>query len=365
MNPASVSVVMSVYNGEAYLAEAIESILTQTFADFEFIIINDGSRDGTARMLAEYAERDPRVRVVTQENSGRVPSLNRGIEMAAAPFIARMDADDVSLPNRLERQVSFLEAHPEIGLLGSAVEMVGPEGESLGIYAPDCGDQELRQVMMKLNPFRHPAILMRKGIASGVGGYRKVMLDTDDYDLWLRMSERTQIANLPEVLVKYRIHPNQVSVRNLAHQTLCCFAARGAAARRSAGLPDPVENVEEITPELVRKLGFSDEEVRREIAGVHTHWIRVLAGTQPEAAQQLAESLVEVWSSRPLDRRSLASALLRLAGVRFRQVRRMEGLALAGRGIFTHPMEVAHVFRMAVARRMRGLGASALRRSPG
>lgn len=127
----AISVVMSVYNGEAFLAEAVESILNQTLPDFEFVIINDGSNDKTAEILSDYAKRDPRVRVFPQENKGRAKSLNRGIDLARAPVIARMDADDIAFPSRFEQQLELLTAQPDIGLLGGAVELVTGNGGSL------------------------------------------------------------------------------------------------------------------------------------------------------------------------------------------------------------------------------------------
>jgi glycosyltransferase involved in cell wall biosynthesis len=134
-------VVMSVFNGEAYMAEAVESILAQTFGDFEFVIIDDGSTDATAAMLANYASRDERVRVFSQENIGRAESLNRGMQLAEAALIARMDADDVALPERFAKQIEFLRTRREIGLLGGTVEFITPEGRAIGVdRAPRCCD---------------------------------------------------------------------------------------------------------------------------------------------------------------------------------------------------------------------------------
>ncbi len=123
-----VSVVMSVYNGERFLREAIESILSQTFRDFEFIIVNDGSTDGTAGILNSYALSDSRVRVFEQENMGQCASDNRGCSLARGKYIARMDSDDVSMRDRLERQIAFLENHEKVGLLGGAVEIIDDRG---------------------------------------------------------------------------------------------------------------------------------------------------------------------------------------------------------------------------------------------
>src|SRR5579862_2517303 len=202
----AVSVVMSVFNGQAFLREAIESILAQTFTDFEFIIIDDGSTDRTGEILAAYGKHDSRVRIFSQENKGRAESLNRGIELATAPLVARMDADDISFPHRLKEQVDFLDNHPEVGLLSGAYDLVASGNKILDTIRLPGGDAEIRATLLHSNPMCHPAVVMRKDIALASGGYRKQLLDADDYDLWLRMAEHTRLANLDQVILKYRVH---------------------------------------------------------------------------------------------------------------------------------------------------------------
>ena len=364
MTAPEVSVVMSVYNGEEYLREAVESVLGQTFGDFEFLIIDDGSKDGTAEILAEYGRRDGRVRVVAQENRGRVASLNRGMEMARGELIARMDADDVAMPERLEKQVSFLRMHTEVGLLGTWVENIGPRGEVLGIYAPATGDGELREVMLRWNPFRHPTIVMRKEIVLTVGGYRKALLDTDDYDLWCRMAERTKIANLPEKLVRYRMHPKQVSVTNMAHQAVCCRAVQVAAARRSRGLADPLDGIEEITTEFVRGLGVTDEQLRHDISGGYCYWVCTFASFRPDEALAMLAELERMRESGPVPRRYLADAYFVAARIYLRRGQLGAALGYAGRGLLAQPLVAGRVAKMAVARRVRDMSGRAMHRSP-
>jgi Glycosyl transferase family 2 len=353
MSSPKISVVMSVYNGEAYLAEAVESILAQTLKDFEFLIIDDGSTDRTAEILRGYAARDPRVRVFSQENRGRAESLNRGISLAAAPLIARMDADDAALPQRLERQLEFLSANPDVGLLGTGMELMSPEGRTLDRYIPPAQDDELSAEMLRGNPFRHPTILMRKEIAVAVGGYRKALLDADDYDLWLRMAERTKMANLGQPLLRYRLHANQATMTNMTHQVLCCWVARAAAALRREGLPDPLEHVEKITPELARQLGVNLQDVQRDAVAGHLYWIGVFAGFGPEVALPMIGSMRDLFKSRSADRSALAGALMRAARIHLRRRQFAKALASAGRAALVQPIETAHITRMAVARRMR------------
>jgi len=266
MSPPMISVVMSVYNGQAFLAEAVESILGQTFRDFEFIVIDDGSTDKTAKILAAYASRDGRLRVRRQENKGRTESLNTGIGLAEGKYIVRMDADDVSLPHRFQVQLDFMEQHPEVCLLSSSYDRINRAGRILDRVSFPLRDDEIRSMMLHNNPLCHPAVMMRKDVAIACGGYRKVFSEAEDYDLWLRMSERSQLANLEEPVLQYRIHSKQASIANLRHQMLCVLAARTAAAFRKQGRPDPFSESElttQITPEVLRNLGVTRAEIEQ------------------------------------------------------------------------------------------------------
>ena len=210
MKSPTVSVLMSVYNGERYLTEAVDSILGQTFADFEFIIINDGSTDSTADILRSY--KDSRIRIFEQSNIGLTPSLNRGIALAQGEYIARMDDDDISMPDRLAREADFLDAHPEVGVVGTGClirdEIKGAERE----HSVPISDQELRCSLVKGNPFIHSSVMMRKSVLEAVGGYDESYLFAQDYALWVQLAVQTQMANLPEVLVIHREHRESVSV---------------------------------------------------------------------------------------------------------------------------------------------------------
>jgi len=209
MTPSRVSVVMSVYNGERYLAEAIESILGQTFTDFEFIIINDGSTDGTAGILRSYD--DPRLRIVEQTNIGLTRSLNRGISLARGEYIARMDDDDVALPERLTQHVAFLDTHPRVGVVGSACRVIDELNGREWVYRVPLSDEQLRRHLIRGNPFVHTSVTMRKSVLQAVGGYNEDYPYLQDYELWVRLAGRTRLANLPDVLVVHRHHWGTVS----------------------------------------------------------------------------------------------------------------------------------------------------------
>ena len=273
MHSPIMSVVMSIFNGQAFLPEAVGSILNQTFREFEFVIIDDGSTDGTAGALSSYARRDGRIRVVRHENKGRAESLNVGIELARGKYIARMDADDISPPERLRMQIDFMERRPDVGLLGGAIELISSKGTVIDTRRPPLEDSEIRSSMLRYNPY-HPAVVMRREITLAAGGYRRALLDADDYDMYLRIGERSQLANLDQVVLQYRLHPQQVSIKNMRQQTLCVLAARRAAELRRRGDPDPLTQVEMITPDLLSNLGVGTTEIAENPFGS----VRVLDG---------------------------------------------------------------------------------------
>jgi hypothetical protein len=291
MSSPIVSVVMSVFNGQAFLLEAIDSILAQTFKDYEFVIIDDGSTDKTAEILAEYSRRDQRIRVHRHENKGRAASLNIGIEMSKSPYVARMDADDISMPNRLKEQVEFMERHPAVGLLSGTYELIDVEGHLIGTIPLLPRDEEIKQAMLVNNAMCHPAVMMRREVAIVCGGYRKAFLDADDYDLWLRISERSQLANLEQPILQYRIHSKQVSVVNSNHQMLCVLAARTAAAFRKQGRPDPLSGVEHITPELLRNLGVTTAEIKECLLTSHKSSVKPPGGSDSETVLSVVEPM--------------------------------------------------------------------------
>jgi hypothetical protein len=357
----TLSVVMSVYNGEAYLAEAVESILAQTFEDFEFLIIDDGSKDRTAEMLADYAKRDGRVRLVTQENKGRAESLTCGIGLSRSRYIARMDADDISMPDRLREQVEFLDSHPEVGLLSGLYEHIDTNGRVQGTVRLPLCDSAIRAVMLRYSPMCHPAVMMRKEAACSAGGYRKALLDADDYDLWLRMAERTRLANLDRVILRYRIHRGQASVENIEHQTWCVLAARAAFLLRSQGRPDPLESVAEITPGFLASVGVSEAEIECMLIETYQFWIESSKRGDPEVALRFIERLLKLSGSEGLERRALAEARLAAATIHYGQGRLGKALLSVGHGVLTRPIVAGRPIKSAFRNIAKGL---ALRQQP-
>ena len=212
-----VTVLMAVYNGEWYVREAVAGILAQTLGDFEFLIIDDGSTDSSAEIIAQF--QDPRIRLVSnKENIGLTASLNRGLEMARAELVARQDADDISLPDRLAKQVRYLEEHPQVAVAGTQVELVDEAGAVLMGHNNPCSHAGVIWGLLFHTTLYHPTVMMRKAAVAQGGGYDEKYITAQDYDLWCRMAQTARFANLPDVLVRYRIHPGSVSARRAAAQ---------------------------------------------------------------------------------------------------------------------------------------------------
>lgn len=215
MNPL-VSVVLPVYNCPQYVGEAIESILAQTLNDFELIILDDGSTDRTPGILRQYA--DPRIRQIAHSNIGLARTLNRGIEMARGEFIARQDQDDVSLPERLARQVGYLEAHPDCALVGTWSAIWEDERATERGHRHPCENGELQMRMLFDSYLVHSSVIMRRSALDVSGLYSTDPLRNppEDFDLWLRIMRHFGVANIPEVLMIYREVTGSISRQKAA-----------------------------------------------------------------------------------------------------------------------------------------------------
>lgn len=217
-----VSVVMPAYNAERYVREAVDSILGQTFSDFELIAIDDGSNDGTGRILAEYADHESRVVFVRNErNIGLSRTLNRGLAIARGAYIARQDADDVSLTERLKTQVALLDARPDVVLVGSTHYRIDPEGRTTGLRSRPASDTAIRWRMLFHNCFSHTSIMLRADVLRTHALTYDETADNEDYELWSRMIEYGQVLNTQEPLVKRRGHGESYGARAYTHQRAC------------------------------------------------------------------------------------------------------------------------------------------------
>lgn len=238
MPEPSVSVLMAVYNGDRHLGEAIESILTQRYADFEFLIINDGSTDGTSKILAEYACRDSRIRIIeNDENCGLAHCLNKGIALARGKYVARMDCDDISLPQRLEMQVAFMESHPEVGVCGTWYKIFGDRAGAVSHFptSPDA----IRCTMLFNSMLAHPSVIMRRELFHEHNlYYDPACRHAQDYELWSRVLKRFSAANIGTVLVMYRSHLSQVSSHHADSQNKTSGQVRLAFLSELGLVPD-------------------------------------------------------------------------------------------------------------------------------
>jgi glycosyltransferase involved in cell wall biosynthesis len=219
-----VTVLMTVFNGERHLREAVDSVLGQSFRDFELLIIDDGSTDGTAALLTTIS--DPRVRRTRHaENVGLMRSLNHGLALARGELIARHDADDVSEPDRLARQVAFLDANPSVALVGAWYRKIDESGASLGERTLPVGHDQIRWALHFYCPFVHSAVVFRTSAVRDAGGYDEALTFAEDYDLWSRLATVHRVANLPEPLVRYRVGSTTLTATVVVDPMRSCVVA--------------------------------------------------------------------------------------------------------------------------------------------
>jgi glycosyltransferase involved in cell wall biosynthesis len=266
-----------VYNGERFLRDAVESVLTQSLSDFEFVVVDDGSTDATGAILAEYASGDARIVVHRQANVGGTEARNRGFRLASAPLVANMDADDIALPTRLEKQVELMTQRLDVGVVGGAVAFMNASGREFGEWQYPLGDAEIRKAFAHTTPLAHPATMVRKDAFFAVGGYRALFSVAQDIDLWLRIADSHELANLSDVTIRYRIHPEQATVRKCEVGALGALAARIAARARAEGRPDPVDTIDRIDGETLRRIGATDHEIASAVIGKMT-WVAKTIG---------------------------------------------------------------------------------------
>jgi len=237
-----VSVLMPVRNAKPFLSEAIDSILRQTLRNIELVIVDDGSTDDSNDVVLAYAAIDSRVRYVRRHQRGLVAALNEAISLSRGCYVARMDADDVAHPDRLLLQMAFLAANRDCVAVGSQVECIDRDGSLIGFlkYEQSHEDIEDRLLCRRLGPtMAHPAVTMRRSVLEAVGGYRAKFQASEDRDLWLRLGERGRLANLPDVLLRYRLHLDSFShARGAEQRRMAEVAVRDAHERRGLGLPE-------------------------------------------------------------------------------------------------------------------------------
>jgi hypothetical protein len=274
MNSPLVSVAMVVCNVDRFLTESIESILHQSFTEFEFIIVDFGSTDRSKSIISGYAAQDSRLKFHEIPHCGLAEARNAACSLAQGKYIAVMDADDIALPNRLSAELDFMEKHPDVGVVGGSTEWIDATGRGWGIHECPIEDCEIKSALLEYHPFFHPALLIRTQAFRLVGGYRSAFAPAEDYDLTTRISERCKCANLKQVVLQYRIHTHQLSLQKRKQQTLGKLAAQASALSRRSGNQDPFDTVAEITPAVLAELGVAHPKQQREAALDRYQWIR-------------------------------------------------------------------------------------------
>ena len=397
MKLPSISVVMVTCNVQRFLAEAIESILEQTFRDFEFIIVDFGSTDDSRSIISSYAAKDSRIKFHEITRCGLATARNAAFSLAQGRYIAVMDADDVSVPDRLAWELEFMEKHPQVAVLGGLAESINAVGKPLAFQVHDAPAEhdEIKSAMAVRCPFCHPTVLIRKQAFVLAGGYRKAFVQAEDYDLWLRIAERYKLANLKQVVLKYRIHPHQVSMRKRKQQTLCILAAQASASWRSSGNPDPLDTLEEITPATLAGLGVTEEMQQCAFASDCRDWVRNMAAAgeyagalkattailqSPDWRHVEARQIAKLWLSdcrdwilnmcaagecsvaleaalgilrsdlQCLDRQQIAEFYLTVARLYWRQKRLLSSFLAASRALMTCPDVAGRLLRLLVRR---------------
>jgi glycosyltransferase involved in cell wall biosynthesis len=239
-----VSVVIPVHNGEKYLAQAIESVLAQTFRDFELLIVDDGSTDGSRAIMDRCARRDARIRILSQANRGVSAAGNLGFEKARGEWVARLDADDLFLPDKLQRQVAFIRRHPDVRIVGTLGYFINHAGSIIGLVNSDgpFTRAEFERMAGRGAPvfFVHSSTLMHRETVLAVGGYREQYVQAEDVDLWLRMAGKGHLLlKMPEPLLLYRLHGESLTMKRNGEQKRChrWVMACADARRRGAGEP--------------------------------------------------------------------------------------------------------------------------------
>ncbi len=242
--PPRVSVIMPVYNGEKTLGLAVESVLQQTYRDLELICVDDGSTDESPALLRTFAERDRRMIVICRPNTGIVGAMNDGLAVARGEYIARMDHDDYSLPQRLERQVEFMDAQPDVVCSGSRALRVDPDGDPIEVWRVPLTHEEIDAhhiVRGSGGGIIHPAAMFRREAMTRLGGYQASAELAEDLDLWLRFAETGRLANLEEILLYYRVSQSGLSLSRREAQAKRAHEVVNAARRRRTMPPAPPE----------------------------------------------------------------------------------------------------------------------------
>ncbi len=291
----SLSVVMSVFNGANYLSGAIESILHQTYENFEFIIINDGSKDASLNIINDYSAKDYRIKVINQKNKGLPAALNLAIKEANGELIARMDADDISMPDRFERQITEINKY-DLALVGTGVYTMNRLGEIDGKRLFPMWHDEIKATLPMRNCICHPSVIFRRDLFWKAGGYDINYKNSQDYELWLRLIENGKFLNINEPLLKYRRHDHRISAKsNRAKQTKYSICAALNYFNRRIGCPDlfPGATSTEISNNVKKLLSSIDDRYSKDCIVRHATRYARNCMTDKDSRDELRKAVIK------------------------------------------------------------------------
>jgi glycosyltransferase involved in cell wall biosynthesis len=308
------SFLIPVRDGSRFIVGALESVLAQTESDLEVVVVDDGSVDDTNALVEAVRRRDLRVRLLRRPlGTGVVDALNFGLAHAHGAFVARLDADDLALPNRLEKQLGFLDAHPTVAVVGSALELLDERGAHAGRLDHPTDPKAVSAGLLRGNVLAHSAVVIRRECLDAVGGYRSAFEHAEDYDLWLRIADVYSLANLAEPLTGYRIHSDQVSAAHIEQQAISALAARTVGRiRRDTGREPDLPPTTDVA--YLLSLGLTNEDVTQAIAQSVLEWSSIIEKVdRGRAAAVLAAVSTRLHAPREqrreLDRRAVRYAL--------------------------------------------------------
>lgn len=316
---AAIDVLVTVYNGERFLAQTLDSVIAQTFTDWRLIVVDDLSTDRTAAIISEYAQRDPRILLVKGEHKGIAAAANIGLAHVTAPLVARLDGDDIALPERLQVQFDYLCQHPEVLAVGSDVMLIDENNKPLRRRKAPTGAENIREILKTRNCMCHPSATLRTEALRRIGGYRDKFRNSLDYDLWLRIAEIGQIDNIAQDLLLYRRHASQVSASGNAHrQTIYSVGAVTDHFLRQCGRGDLQTHIDEAdNDDLADKLivVYRSAPASDDLLALNRHAIRLLRHARalsPEARDRLWRAVRPFLSGRQRVKSWLYSILPRL-----------------------------------------------------
>lgn len=319
---AAIDVLITVYNGESYISQTLDSVIAQTFTDWRLIVVDDLSTDRTAAIVSDYARRDQRILLVKGEHKGIAAAANIGLAYVTAPLIARLDGDDIALPERLQVQFDYLQQHPDVLAVGSDVMLINEHNKPLRRRKAPTGWENIREILKTRNCMCHPSATIRSEALRRIGGYREKFRNSLDYDLWLRISEIGKIENISQDLLLYRRHASQVSASGNAHrQTIYSVGAVTDHFLRNYGFGELQTVVDEANnDDLVEKLllVYHANPKAEDMLALNRHAIRLMRyarALSPLARRQLREELASRLTAKQKIKFAFYSALAKL-GIR-------------------------------------------------